>query len=145
MPGPSGTTLNQNTVQETGEYAPNGVGTIRRTLAFSSAIPSATNVVIGTLPSNAVILSTSGLWTTTAFNGTTPTINVGYAADSLGAAAPAAYSAAQAPTAIGFGVLNAVAAAAAAPRAVPTTLTANITYTTTTVGSCEIIINYAMG
>ena len=144
MPGPSGTSLNQNAAQKTGEYAA-GVGTIRRTLAFNAGIPSATNVIIGTLPNNAVILGTSGLWTTTAFNGTTPTINVGYAADALGAAAPAAYSAAQAPTAIGFGVLNAIGAAAAAPRPVPTTVTANITYTTTTTGSLEVVINYAIG
>lgn len=146
MPAPSGTSLNQGTVQATGEYAPAGGGVIRKTLAFSAAVPSATNVVVGTLPSNAILLPGAALTTTVAFNGTTPTINVGYAADAGGAAVANAYASAQAPPAIGVTTaLNAVGTATAAPRAPVTTITANITYTTTTTGSAELVIPYVVG
>lgn len=145
MSAASGTSLNRTTAQVSGEYAPAGGGIIRKTLAFSAAVASAVNQVIGVIPSNAIIVRGTA-WVTTAFDGTTPTLNVGYAADSLGAAVANAYASALALPATTTPVaFDELAAATAKPRAVQTTVTANITYTTTTVGSCEIIIEYVNG
>lgn len=146
MSAASGTSLNRNTAQLTGEYAPGGGGIIRKTLAFSTAVASATNQTIGVIPSNAIILAGSGIFTTTAFNGTTPTLDIGYAADSAGVADPNAYASALAlPATTTFVALDEIATATAVPRSVQTTVTAAITYTNTTAGSCEVLILYANG
>jgi hypothetical protein len=140
-----GTSLNNAPPNSSGEYSPGGTGTIRKTLAFNAAVASAVDQVIGVLPAGAAILS-GGIWVNTAFNGTTPTLNIGYAADSLGAAVPAAYASALAlPATTTFVPLDENTTVTAKPRALATTLTANITYTTTTAGSCDIIITYAAG
>jgi hypothetical protein len=97
---------------------------------------------IGVLPANAQIVPGSVLSISTLFNGTTPNLDIGYAADSLGVADPNAYGSAIVLTATGVLALDEVAAATSLPRSVDTTVTATVTGAGNTTGAAEVILGY---
>ena len=115
--------------------------TCARRSTFNSASASAGNIDGRRHPAaTAIVATSSGVWITTAFNGTGPLINVGVTGT------PALYASALVASAIGFQALDDVALAAAVPVATERTVTANFTYTgTPTAGSAEIVVAYVPG
>src|SRR5262245_18710026 len=117
---------------------------LRKTIDLSTGgLAVGTAIVVGVIPAGAVVTH-GGVITTTGFNGTTPTIDVGYAADSAGVADPNAYaSALSVAAAAGLLTLDELATATAAPRSVDTTVTATISGSGTTTGVCVVVLTYA--
>lgn len=100
-----------------------------------------------TLPANAAVIPGSGVWVTANFGGTTNTLDIGYAADSLSTADGDAYATALVMplTTAGFVAFDEIAAGGitARPRSVDTALTATFTGTSTT-GAVDIVIAYVL-
>jgi hypothetical protein len=101
---------------------------------------------VGVLPANAAIVGGGGVWVSTDLGGTTNTLDIGYAADSLSSADADAYATALALplTTGGFVPLDEIVAATgrtAIPRSVDTTVTATFTGTATT-GVVDICIPF---
>lgn len=100
-----------------------------------------------TLPANAAIVPSSGVWVTTNFGGTTNTLDIGYAADATSTADGDAYATALVMplTTAGFVPFDEIAAGGitARPRTVDTALTATFTGTSTT-GAVDIIVAYVL-
>jgi hypothetical protein len=126
------------------EYHTQQVHYLRKTIDLSTggvAVGSA--ITIGVIPANAQVVVGGGIVVVTGFNGTTPTIDIGYAADSAGAADPNAYaSALSLATAAGLVALDELAAATAAARSVDTTVTATVSGTGTTTGVVNVFLSY---
>jgi len=121
---------------------------IRRRINVGQAGGLITTVAfsLGTLPANAAVISGGGVWVSTDLNGTTNTLDIGYAADTLSSADADAYATALALplTTGGFVPLDEIVAATgrtAIPRAVDTALTATFTGTATT-GVVDICIPF---
>src|SRR5262245_44642025 len=116
---------------------------LRKTIDLSAGgLAAGTPIVVGVIPANAIVTG-GGVQTGTAFNGTTPTIDIGYAADSAGVADPNAYASALAVSAAtGYVALDELATTTAKSRAVDTTVTATITGAGTTTGVCDVVITY---
>ena len=106
---------------------------------MTSAQVGAGEQVLGVLPSNAAVLTSSAVWVTTAFNGTTPVVNVGIAGT------PAMFASAMTLAAAASLPFDDVALAAAVPAAASRNCVCTLTGTTVTTGSCEVIVNYAIG
>jgi|SRR5262245_40477305 len=115
---------------------------LRKTISPATT-PTTTVVVVGTIPANAIVLSSSGVYVTTDLNGTTNVLQIGYAADTLGSADPDAYATnlALATTTGGFVAVDEVTTSTARPRAVDTVITATWTGTATT-GAFDVVIGY---
>lgn len=100
---------------------------------------------IGTLPANAVLVTGSGAWVTVDLGGTTNTLEVGYAADTLSTADADAYASAIALpiTTGGFIAFDEIGATGLTgrARAVDTAITATFTGTATT-GQIDLILAY---
>jgi hypothetical protein len=101
---------------------------------------------LGVIPANAAIVGGGGVWQTVDPGGTTNTLDIGFAADSLSSADPNAYATALtlAVTTGGFIPLDEIVAATgrtAIPRSVDTKITATFTGTATT-GQVDICIPY---
>lgn len=102
---------------------------------------------LGTLPANAALVGgAGGVWVTTDLDGTTNTLDVGYAADSLSTSDVNAYATALALplTTGGFVPLDEIVAATgvtAKPRSVDTTVIVTFTGTATT-GGIDVIMAY---
>lgn len=107
--------------------------------------PSGVQVEVGTIPANAIVLGAgTGLYVGTDLNGTTNVLNVGFTADSLGAATTNAYASSMSlPITTGghYTALDELANAGARPRAVDTNIVATWTGTATT-GEFTVIIAY---
>jgi hypothetical protein len=122
------------------EYHQSMVHYLRKTLNFNSAPASAVDIVVGVLPPNAILTGSSGVWITTAFNGTGPLINVGVTGS------PALFASALVASAIGLQAFDDVALATAVPVATKRTVTANFTFTgVPTTGSAEIFVAFIPG
>jgi hypothetical protein len=131
------TSLNRSVPARDAGYQ--GVQYLRK--AILPGIPG-TAQTIGVLPANAQIIPGSVLSISTLFNGTTPNLDIGYAADSLGVADPKAYGSAIVLTATGVLALDELAAATSLPRNGETTVTATVTGAGNTTGAAEVIIPY---
>lgn len=120
---------------------------IRKRLNIGQTGGLLTTVVtpIATIPANAVMLSTSGAYITVDLNGTTNTLDVGYAADTLGTAVGNAYASAIALATTGGGLIAfdeiGSTGITGRPRAVDTAITATFTGTATT-GQIDLIVSY---
>lgn len=120
---------------------------IRRRLNIGQSGGLITTVAkaIGTLPANAVMVAPSGAYVTVDLGGTTNTLEVGYAADTLSTADADAYASAIALpiTTGGFIAFDEIGATGATgrPRSVDTAITATFTGTATT-GQIDLIIAY---
>jgi hypothetical protein len=144
MTVPSGTSLNSQPAVLDGSYTPSGIGTMRKRLGVSDVGAGAQSgeILIGVLPANAIVLSTSYVQVTTAFNGTTPTLNVGVAGS------PNIFASALAVTATGSQPFDDVALAAANESL---TANRNLVATignaggSTTTGSLDIVVVFATG
>ena len=114
--------------------------TIRGTV--TSANVGGAAVVIGAIPANALV--TGGqLSVGTAFNGTTPTINVGNINQATGTATAAAYASAMSLAAQGTTLLDDIGLASALPATAPLTITATLPAAAgNTVGSADIVLKY---
>lgn len=101
---------------------------------------------VGVIPANAALITGAGVWVTTDLDGTTNTLDVGYAADSLSSSDVNAYATALAlPLTTGgfvpFDELVAATGVTAKPRSVDTTVIATFTGTATT-GAIDICIPF---
>lgn len=120
---------------------------IRRRLSIGQTGGLITTVPFsfGKIPANADLVTGSGVWIVNDLGGTTNTLDVGYAADTLGTADGDAYASAIALpiTTGGFIAFDEIGATGITgrPRAVETALTATFTGTATT-GVVDIIVAY---
>jgi hypothetical protein len=101
---------------------------------------------LGVLPANAAIISGGGVWQITDLDGTTNTLDIGYAVDSLSASDVNAYSTALALaiTTGGFVPMDELVAATgvtAKPRSVDTTVIVTFTGTATT-GAIDVCVPF---
>lgn len=100
-----------------------------------------------TLPANAAVTSASGVWVTVDLGGTTNTLDIGYAADTLGTEDINAYMSTGALpiTTGGWVAMDEIAATGftARPRTVDAALTATFTGTATT-GQIDIVVGYCL-
>jgi hypothetical protein len=129
-----GTSLNEVAREHDAVYAAGvgGVGVYRKTLTFTNQ--GGGEVLLGNLPTNAIVTSGSGVWVTTAFNGSSPVINVGVAGT------PAMFGSQLPLTAPAFIPFDDFALAAAAPVSTARNLVATIGGSGATIGSCEIVV-----
>lgn len=117
---------------------------IRKTVNFASQ-PANAAFEIGTIPANAIVIG-DAIYVSTTPSGTTNTLNIGYASDSLSTADADAYASALAlpittsPGRIPFDELTNTALSAK-KRSVDTTLTATRSGTGTT-GIIDIVVTY---
>ena len=133
------TSLNNNPpVQDIGYLKTEQI--IRATV--TSANVGGAAVVLGAIPTNALV--TGGqLSVTTAFNGTTPTINVGNINQATGTATAAAYASAMALGAQGTTLLDDIGLASALPASAPLTITATLPAAAgNTTGSADVLIKF---
>ena len=118
----------------------------RLNIGQAGGLITTVSFTIGVLPANAAVVSGGGVWVSTDLDGTTNTLDVGYAADTLSSSDVNAYSTALALplTTGGFVPLDEILAATgrtAIPRSVDTTIIATFTGTATT-GQIDICIPY---
>lgn len=139
------TSLNSTTPARDAGY--NLVQYLRRRISISSGglVTTVAKSLALVIPANAAIIPGGGFWVTTNFDGTTNTIDIGYAADGLSTADPDAFATLLAVpvTTGGFVALDEIASTGgpARVRTVDTNLTATFTGTATT-GAIDIIVPY---
>lgn len=109
------------------------VEALRKKITFAN---NATTVVVGVVPPKALVIG-GGIFVTTAFNGTTPTANVG-AVDSTTVAA--AFASAISVAALGFIALDELAAVTNTRVNVERSITVSVTAAGGTTGEAEVII-----
>jgi hypothetical protein len=127
------TSLNQGTPARDSGYQT--VSFLRKPITNASPATG----VLGSIPAGAAVVG-GGVFVSTAFSATA-TVDVGYAADSLGAAAPTAYASAIDVTALGYLPLDELANAGGSskPRTVDTQLTYRIN-NAPAAGAADIIV-----
>ncbi len=118
----------------------------RVSIGGAGGLVTTVSQTVGVIPANAAIVSGGGVWVTTDLDGTTNTLDIGYAVDSLSSSDVNAYATALALplTTGGFVPLDEIVAATgvtAKPRSVDTTIIATFTGTATT-GAVDICIPF---
>jgi hypothetical protein len=110
------------------------VEALRKKLVFADG---ANVITVGVVPAGALIIS-GGAFVTTAFNGTTPTLNVGHA--DLPTPDPDAFATAIVLSALGYIAFDEIAAAANTRVNSERTVTATMTLSAATAGEAEVIV-----
>ena len=110
------------------------VDVLRKRVTFAQ---NGTTVVVGVIPARALVIG-GGIFTTTAFNGTTPLASVGHIEGASTVAA--SYGTALAPTALGYLALDELAAVTNTRPAIERTITVAVTAAGGTVGELEVIV-----
>lgn len=118
----------------------------RFTIGGSGGMATTVSQTVGVLPANAAVISGGGVWQINDLDGTTNTLDIGYAVDSLSSSDVNAYSTALALaiTTGGFVPFDEIVAATgvtAKPRSVATTVIATFTGTATT-GVFDVIVPF---
>jgi hypothetical protein len=118
----------------------------RFNIGQSGGLITTVSSTVGVIPANAAVISGGGVWVSTDLDGTTNTLDIGYAVDSLSSSDVNAYATALALplTTGGFVPLDEIVAATgrtAIPRSVDTTIIATFTGTATT-GVIDICIPF---
>jgi len=114
--------------------------------AGGDGLATTVSKTVGVIPAGAAIIPGGGVWVTTDLDGTTNSIDIGYAADTLSSSDVNAYATAMLLplTTGGFAPLDEIVLATgstARPRNNPTTVIATFTGTATT-GAVDICIPY---
>lgn len=127
------TSLNNVAAHRDGSYHPTH-GIVHRNVTFNDVGDG--EIVIGELPANAAV--TAGhVWIKTAFNGTTPVINVGVAGT------PAMFASALALGAVVALPFDDILLAAAVPTGAKRNIVVTLTGTTVTVGSADVFLEFS--
>jgi hypothetical protein len=134
------TSLNSDAPKRDAGYA--YTQAIRKTVAFSDFSATATSVVIGMIPANALVVA-GVIATTTAFNNTTSTLTVGYTNASATTAATAYATIANAGIATAGSIaFDEVSTVNNVMQTVSATVIAQMNGALSTAGSADIVVRF---